>query len=186
MAEDKAQWCRGYIDPEWDANDLLLATISYRDHLDDRLADEERKDYRISATVQEIEARLRIVRIIDSPPNDLRDPRGEVVAALSSPWFSRRAQYEQYLDDLKLLAERLKHDARREMERLLTVAYCHGYQRLAPYTRPALAPPPAPYPAITRAHPLCHHRRLSWLQMPGFDGRPQGERSLCPHSADHA
>lgn len=165
MAEDKAQWCRGYIDPEWDANDLLLATISYRDHLSDRLADAERKDYRITATVQEIEARLRIVRIIDFPPDDLRDPRDEVLAALSSPGFRRRAQYEQYLDDLKLLAERLKHDARREMERLLTVAYCHGYQRLAPYTRRALAPPPAPSPAVTRAHPLWHRRGLGWRQV---------------------
>jgi hypothetical protein len=133
MADDRDQWCSDRIDPEWDADDLLKAAISYQDYLEDRLSDEDWTHYRIEAIVSDIEARLRIVRIINSPSGDPRRQRIRIGAELKKARLARHDRYEQYVEHPTVLGQRLLHDARRDMERMLSAAYCAGLGQLGAY-----------------------------------------------------
>ena len=133
MADDRDQWCALRIDPEWDADDLLKAAISYQDYLEDRLSDDDWTHYRIEAIVSDIEARLRVVRIINSPSGDPRRQRTRVGAELKKARLPRHDRYEQYVEHPTVLGQRLLHDARRDMERMLSAAYCAGLSHLEAY-----------------------------------------------------
>jgi hypothetical protein len=154
MADDKDQWCRLRIDPEWDADRLLKATITYHDYLESRLSDEDCTNYRIDAIRQEIEARLVVVRIIDTPADDLRRQRTKIRTELKRARLSRQSRYEQCLDNLTLLSQCLLHDARRDLERMLAVAYCARLDGLEVYLpRQEAALESAGIIATPRPHP---------------------------------
>jgi hypothetical protein len=154
MADDKDEWCRLRIDPQWDAEHLFKATITYHDYLESRLSDEDCTNYRIDAIRQEIEARLVVVRIIDTPADDLRRQRTKIRAELKRARLSRQNRYEQYLDNLTLLSQCLLHDARRDLERMLGVAYYAKLDGLEVYLpRQEAVLEPAGIIATPRPHP---------------------------------
>lgn len=133
MADDRDLWVAERMDPEWDPDDLLKATFSYRDYLEDRLSAEDWTHYRIEAIVSDIDARLRIVRIINSPSGDPRRQRTRVSSELKKARLPRHDRYEQYVEHPTVLSLCLLHDARRDVERMLSAAYCQGLSRLEAY-----------------------------------------------------
>lgn len=158
MAEDKARWCERYIDPHWEAEDLLLAADSYYFYLGERLSARERERYRIAATMTDIEDRLKIVQVIDGD-GDRPGERAVIAAAFRASPLAAWSRYEKYLDSPGLLGQRLRHDARRDVERLLAAAYCARFTTIGRYAPPtrlaatitaAARPRPGAAPARTR------------------------------------
>jgi hypothetical protein len=148
MAEDKAEWCERRVNPEWLDDELILAMHSYRDFVTERLPPAECDRQRIEVIVTDVEERLHVARLIDS-----HAPREEVAEALRSPRLSEQAWYERNLDDLTRLGNRLQHDARRDVRRLLMVAYNARLYRLRPYKPPQWATVPR-RPAIAATRPV--------------------------------
>jgi hypothetical protein len=149
MAEDRLEWCERHIDPAWHTDELIRAARYYHDYLDERLSAEERRRYRIHSLMHNIEARLDVVLLIDSSA-----PRTKVVAALNATRLAQEARYRRNLEDLSRLANRLAHDAKRDVERMLATAYNTGLHRLEPYPRPVRPVQPHGEPAGSpRWHP---------------------------------
>ncbi len=144
MAEDRLQWCEQHVDPAWHTDELIMAARSYHDYLQERLSAEERRRYRIRWLMQNIEVRLDVVQLIDTSAG-----RAKIVAALDASRLAQEARYRRSLDDLTRLGNRLLHDAKRDLDRLLAVAYNTGFHRLEPYTRPARNMQPVGEPAGT-------------------------------------
>jgi hypothetical protein len=139
IAEDKLRWCERRVDPAWHADELIMAAHHYHDYLTERLSDEDRRRYRIRVIVQDVETRLDIVLLIDT-----HAARSRIVAAMNATRIGKEARYQRNLDDLTRLGNRLRHDARRDLERLLAAAYISGLYRLEPYTPPVRRLPEVP------------------------------------------
>jgi hypothetical protein len=148
MAEDKLAWCDRRVDPNWHADELILAARFYHDYLQERLTADDRRRYRIGWLMQNIEVRLDVVRLIDGSAG-----RSKVVAALKAPRLADQARYQRSLDDLTRLGSLLRHDAERDLGRMLAAAYNVGLYRLDLYTRPARAAQPQVQPAGPPWHP---------------------------------
>ncbi len=149
MAEDKLAWCDRHVDPTWHADELLMAARFYHDYLQERLSAEERKRYRIRWLMQNIEVRLDVVRLIDGSAG-----RPKVIAALKTSRLAEEARYRRSLDDLTRLGNLLRHDAKRDLGRMLSAAYNCGFHRLEPYLRPVRGTPRADPPTGSpRWHP---------------------------------
>jgi hypothetical protein len=136
MAEDRLDWCEAHADPAWDTDELTMAARFYHDYLHERLSAEERRRYRIRWLMGNIETRLDVVRLIDGSAG-----RAKVVAALNASRLAQEARYRRTLDDLTRLGNLLRHDAERDLGRMLGAAYSVGFHRLEPYLRPAREAP---------------------------------------------
>lgn len=133
MADDRETWCDEHVDPDWSVDDLHMAARAYHEYLWQRFSIEERRRARIHAQLNGIETRLGIVQIIE---NGVATPK--VAAALEEARATREPRYARYLDDLGRLSKILRHDAERDLKRLLSAGYTAGYRNLRVY-RPAVA-----------------------------------------------
>jgi hypothetical protein len=149
MAEDRMDWCEAHLDPHWEPDEVLRATRFYHDYLEERLTAEERRRARLRWLMHNIEARLDVARLIGSGA-----ARAKVAAALGPSRLAQESRYRRSLDDLGRLAALLRHDAERDVARMLAVAYNAGYHRLGRYSR-SLGPGVTPGPRIgsQRSHP---------------------------------
>ena len=150
MAEDKQRWCERHVDDAWQPEELIMAARAYHHYLNDRLSGEDRKRYRIHALLKDVEDRLHVVLRIDA-----HAPRTRIATALRTS-LGRDTRYLRYLDDPTLLGDRLEHDARRALERLVAVAYLTDlHRRFERYKPPArrLSPEAAGPAGSPRWHP---------------------------------
>jgi hypothetical protein len=138
MAEDRIAWCERRLDDGWSADELSMAARFYQEYLRDRLSAEERRRARIYAQLNAIEIRLTVVQLIGNS-----SARTKVAAALQSSRVTKEARYKNHLDDLARMADVLRHDAERDLIRLLGFAYGAGYYRM-----PVFAPPRRTYAAM--------------------------------------
>jgi len=134
MAAEKRRWVEDRIDFDWRDDTLLLAAHSYHDFLDERLPESERRRHRIHAALASIEIRLDTARLIDS---DL--PHAKLREQILSSRLGKDPRYRRNLDDLTLLGRRLRHDAIKELEKMLAAAYGNSLYRLERF-RPAANP----------------------------------------------
>lgn len=137
MAEDRLAWCEERVDPMWSADELAMAARFYHEYLRERLSPEQRRRGRIHAHLGAVEARLAVAQLIENGAS-----RSKVTAALQGSRITKEARYARSLDDLGRLADLLRHDAYRDVVRLLGAAYTAGYHKLAGY-RPAAVRRPA-------------------------------------------
>jgi hypothetical protein len=145
MAEDKKRWCEQHIDPEWHNDELLMAAHSYHEYLAERLTDAEWKRYKLRALLLDLESRLDVARVVDAGAS-----RSRVESAMNVSRHRRDPRYHRSIDDLTALGNRLRHDAERDLTRMLAAAYRASLYRLAPYTPPArVLAPRAAEPADT-------------------------------------
>lgn len=135
IIEDKTRWCEERVDTDWHDDELLLAAHYYHDYLAERMTDDERRRHKIHALLDSIETRLDITRIIDSGA-----PKSKIAEALGASRIGREHRYKRNLDDVTRLGGRLRHDAERELGRMLAAAYSSGLYRLPPYTPPPRLP----------------------------------------------
>jgi hypothetical protein len=131
MAEERNAWCEQRLDQAWSTSELSMAARHYRDYLRDRMSPEERRRSRIYALPKAIETRLAVVQLIDDGSG-----RPEVSDALQASHVTKGARYSNHLGDLGRMADILRHDAERDLVRLLGFAYSGGYYRM-----PAFSPP---------------------------------------------
>ena len=131
MAEDRTAWCEKHINEDWSTDELSMAARFYQEILRDRMSAAERRRSRIYAQLNAIEARLTVARLIENGA-----ARTKVVTSLQGSRTTKEARYSRNLNDLDQLADLLRHDAERELHRLLSVAYNSGYYRM-----PVFAPP---------------------------------------------
>jgi hypothetical protein len=148
MAEDRMGWCDAHTDLSWDTDELAMAARFYHDYLQERLSAEERRRYRISALTRNIEVRLDVARVVDGSAG-----RAKVVATLNASRLAQEARYRRSLDDLTRLGNLLRHDAQRDLGRLLVVAYNAGFRRLERYRRPLRTLPQDQPAGSHRSHP---------------------------------
>ncbi len=148
MAEDRMDWCDAHADPAWDTDELAMAARYYHDYLHERLSAEERRRYRISALTRNIEVRLDVARVVDGSAG-----RAKVVTTLNASRLAQEARYRRSLDDLNRLGSLLRHDAQRDLGRLLAVAYNAGFRRLDRYARPLRLQPQGQRAGSRRSHP---------------------------------
>jgi hypothetical protein len=149
IAEDRMDWCDAHLDPHWEPDEMLRAARFYHDYLEERLSPDERRRARLRWLLHNIEARLDLARFIESGV-----VRAKVAAALGASRLAQESRYRRSLDDLGRLAALLRHDAERDVARMLSTAYNRGYHRLPRYSR-GLGPSPAAGPRIgsRRSHP---------------------------------
>ena len=147
MAEDKKRWCEQRIDQEWHDDELLMAAHSYHEYLAERLTDAEWKRYKIRTLLLDLESRLDIARVIGASAS-----RSRIEDAVNASRHRRDPRYQRSIDDLTALGNRLRHDAERDLTRMLAAAYCASLYRLAPYTS-SVRPEPSgtPEPAAAEA-----------------------------------
>jgi hypothetical protein len=136
MAEDRLAWCEERVDESWTADELGLAARFYQQYLRERLSPDERRRGRIYAQVNAIEARLTVGQLIENGAG-----RTKVVAALQESRATKDPRYSRYQSDLSTLADILRHDAERDLVRLLGSAYSAGYYKTPVYSRPRRAYP---------------------------------------------
>jgi hypothetical protein len=136
MAEDKTEWIEERASPEWGTDDLIAASRRYQEYLYERLSAQERKRYRIRALRNNIEIRMDVARLID---NSARPAK--ILVALNASRLTQDPRYQRCLDDPARLGNLLRHDALRDLIRMLTPAYNLGWRRLRPYV-----PPPSGQP----------------------------------------
>ena len=139
MAEDRLAWCEARVDEAWTDDELGMAARFYQEYLRERLSPEERRRGRIYAQVNAIEARLTIGQLIENGAG-----RTKVVAALQESRATKDPRYSRYHSDLSTLADILRHDAERDLVRLLGSAYSAGH-----YRTPVFARPRRTYPAVS-------------------------------------
>ncbi|MFI6502672.1 hypothetical protein [Nonomuraea typhae] len=132
MAEDQWIWCERRVEDEWSIYELSLAAHRYHDRIGERLNPEERRRERINARLEAIDRKLDVAALIEDGA-----PRAKVVTALNGSRHTRLARYERYLNDLNRLHGNLRHDAERELLRLLASAYRAGYRSLPRFTPPS-------------------------------------------------
>jgi len=149
MAEDRMDWCDAHVDSHWEPDQLVRAARFYHDYLGERLSPDERRRARLRWLLHNIEARLDLARLIESG-----GVPAKVAAALGASRLAQESRYRRSLDDLGRLAALLRHDAQRDVARMLAVAYNAGFHRLGRYSR-RLGPSMAPGPRIgsERSHP---------------------------------
>jgi hypothetical protein len=126
MAEDRLTWCEARVDPMWSMEELSTAARFYHGYLRERLSPDERRRGRIHALLAAIEARLNVAQLIHSGAG-----RAKVVSALQGARITREPRYSRNLDDLSRLADILRHDAQRDLVRLLGTAYTAGYHKMS-------------------------------------------------------
>ena len=137
LAEDRLTWCEQRVDPTWSTDELNRAARFYHEYLRERLSPEERRRGRIHAQLSAIEARLNVTHLIENSAG-----RTKVASALQGSRTTKEARYSRYLDDLSRLADILRHDAERDLVRLLGSAYNAGYYGMTVYTPPRWASSP--------------------------------------------
>lgn len=128
MADDRDTWCERHVDPVWSADELHMAARVYHEYLRERLSLEEKRRAKIHALLSGIETRLGIVQIIENGV-----ARQKVEVALDESRATREPRYRRYLDDLGRLAYILRHDAERDLMRLIGAGYAAGYRKLPCY-----------------------------------------------------
>jgi hypothetical protein len=142
MAEDRTAWCEERVDESWSTDELSMAARFYQEYLRERMSGEERRRSRTSAQLNAIETRLTVVQLVENSSG-----RTKVAAALQGSRATKGARYSNQLGDLNRMADMLRHDAERDLVRLLGVAYNSGFYRMPVFTPPRRAyPPPAPTP----------------------------------------
>jgi hypothetical protein len=151
MAEDRIAWCEQRLDQAWSASELGMAARFYQEYLRERMSPDERRRGRIYAQLNAIETRLTVVHLIDNSSG-----RAKVSAALQGSRATKDARYSSHLSDLGRMADILRHDAERDLIRLIGLAYGAGYYRMPIFTAPRrindTSDAPA-RPARTRAQP---------------------------------
>lgn len=149
MAEDRLAWCEERVDQGWGADELGMAARFYQEYLRERLSPEERRRGRIYAQVHAIEARLHVGELIENGVE-----RTKVVAALQESRATKDPRYSRYQSDMSRLADILRHDAERDLVRLLGAAYTAGYYKMPVYRRPRrVYTPVISEPQALRQHP---------------------------------
>jgi hypothetical protein len=141
MAEDRLNWCERRIDPAWSTDELGMAARFYQEYLRERLSPDERRRGRIYAQLHAIEARLNVGELIENGAS-----RTKIVAALQASRATKDPRYSRYQADLSRLADILRHDAERDLVRLVSSAYGAGYYRMPVYSPPRRAYPVAVLP----------------------------------------
>ncbi|HEY6784051.1 MAG TPA: hypothetical protein VI159_03825 [Gemmatimonadales bacterium] len=131
MAEDRMNWCEHRVDEAWSTDELGMAARFYQQYMRERMTGEERRRSRIFARVTAIENRLAVVQLIENSAG-----RPKVTSALRGSRAIKDDRYNGYLDDLARMADILRHDAERDLIRLLGHAYGAGLYRM-----PVFAPP---------------------------------------------
>lgn len=131
MAEDRILWCESHIDEAWSTDELNMAARFYQEYLRERMSAAERRRSRINAQLTAIEARLTTAHIIENGSS-----RTRVVSAMQGSRTTKDARYSRYLDDLHRLADLLRHDAERDLVRLLGFAYDAHYYRMPIFSPP--------------------------------------------------
>jgi hypothetical protein len=134
MAEDRVAWCERRIDESWTTDELGMAARFYQEYLRERLSPDERRRGRIYAQLSAIEARLTVEQLIENGAG-----RTKVVAALQGSRATKDPRYSRYHSDLSRLAGILRHDAERDLVRLLGSAYSAGHYKTPVYIRPRRA-----------------------------------------------
>jgi hypothetical protein len=137
LAEDRLTWCEERVDPMWNTDELHRAARFYHEYLQDRLSPEERRRGRIHAQLNAIEARLNVAHLVENGAG-----RTKVTSALQGSRTTKEVRYSRYLDDPSRLADILRHDAHRDLVRLLGSAYNAGYYGMKVYTPPKWATAP--------------------------------------------
>ncbi|MDP9796525.1 hypothetical protein J2S43_005037 [Catenuloplanes nepalensis] len=145
MADDRQNWCEERVDDEWSSDELSMAARYYHEYLMERLTVEERRRGRIHAQLNAIQSRLDVVHLIEASAS-----RAKVVAALQGSRITKEPRYAKAADDLGRMAGILRHDAYRDLIRLLGLAYNAGHHKMAPY-RPPMVLSPARSPRVRTA-----------------------------------
>lgn len=156
MAEDRVTWCERRLDEAWSTDELSKAARYYHDYLRERMPSDLRRRSRIHAQLNAIETRLTVVQLIENG-----SARTKVAAALRDSRATKDARYTSQLNDLGRLADMLRHDAERELTRLLGFAYTSGYYRtpvFAPSRRAASAADSPDAKLRTQAQPQIQRR----------------------------
>jgi hypothetical protein len=133
MAEDRATWCERRLDEAWSAAELGMAARFYQEYLRERMTPDERRRGRLNAQLNAIEARLTVVQLVENSAG-----RTKVAAALQGSRTTKDARYSSQLGDLARMADIMRHDAERELVRLLGSAYNAGYYRMPVFTPPPM------------------------------------------------
>jgi hypothetical protein len=129
MAEDRIAWCEERVDQDWDTDELGMAARFYQEYLRERMSPDERRRSRIYAQLSAIENRLTVVQLIDNSAG-----KTKIAAALAGSRATKDARYSGHLSDLSKMGDILRHDAERELMRLLGSAYSAGYYRMPVFT----------------------------------------------------
>ena len=151
MAEDRMTWCEQRVDEAWTTDDLRMAAHFYQEYMRERMTGEERRRSRIFAQVNAIENRLTVVQLIENSAG-----RPKVIAALRGSRAIKDGRYKSYTEDLARMADILRHDAERDLVRLLGHAYGAGLYRMPVFAPPRRMHRPIGDPA---AHPVTGVRR---------------------------
>lgn len=128
MADDRLTWCEQRVDPTWSTAELSVAARHYHEYLRERLSPGERRRGRFNALRNAIEARLDVAQLIENSAGPTK-----VRAALKGSRVTNELRYTKYLEDLGGLRDILRHDAERDLVRLLGVAYSAAHRRLGSY-----------------------------------------------------
>jgi hypothetical protein len=131
MAEDRIAWCEDHVDEGWTADELTSAARFYQAYVRERLAPAERRRVRINAQVNAIEARLTAVQLIENGA-----ARTKIMAVLQGSRATKEPRYARNVADLQRMADILRHDAERDLIRLLSAAYSAGLYRVPVFTPP--------------------------------------------------
>jgi hypothetical protein len=148
IAEDRLEWCEDRVDPAWSGDELGMAARYYQEYLRERLSPDERRRGRIYAQLAAIEARLDVGQLIENGVG-----RTKVVAALQGARATKDPRYHRYHTDLSRLADILRHDAERDLVRLLGSAYNAGFYKMPMYHRPRRASVAVVPDVGSRPHP---------------------------------
>jgi hypothetical protein len=149
MADDRATWCETRVDQDWRLDQLLTAARHYHAAVKERLPPSERRRIRLDAKLRAIEDRLDVVRLIEDGASTAK-----VQATMRASRVTREKRYDRYRTDLMRLANKLRHDAERELIRVLDVAYRYRFYRLKLYSGGPSEPAAAnPSPANLGPHP---------------------------------
>jgi hypothetical protein len=149
MADDRVTWCEARVEQDWRLDQLLAAARYYHAAVKERLTPSERGRIRLDARLRAIEDRLDVVALIEDGASTAK-----VHAAMRAAPVTREKRYERYRNDLMRLAGKLRHDAERELIRVLDVAYRYRFYRLKLYTGGAAEPAAAnSSPANIGPHP---------------------------------
>jgi hypothetical protein len=131
MAEDREAWCEEHVDEEWSADELASAARYYQEYVRERLSPAERRRLRVNAQLNAIEARLTAVQLIENGA-----ARTKITAALQGSRATKGSRYAGNITDLQRMADILRHDAERELIRMLGSAYSAGLYRVPVFTPP--------------------------------------------------
>jgi hypothetical protein len=144
MAEDRITWCEERVDSDWGLDELGSAARFYQEYVRERLTPAERRRSRTNAQLNAIEARLTVIQLIESGAG-----KTKLAAALQAARATKDVRYRNNLPEPARMAEVLRHDAERDLIRLLGSAYGAGLYRM-PVFIPRWTPAAAGSRCITR------------------------------------